>query len=304
MQDQNEIKNKLLNSDCLKSLIIESKVYKEFNNLSWQTEHSPYFVDPTSKKLRELDIKARKFFHKDDYSCDVDILVECKSLSNYHIIANNSFPHKSEFDFIWPGNYIDKELNKLDEILFKYNFSTEEISYVKEKLEEYCVPETTYRWINYRLIPFDIPTFNTYRETNVSTFKDIDNSVVWKCILSLQSAIAAHVELLASNIEYIITEVIHRDIVRLKKIEYIIAGLIDSSNHLYFIHPVIIVESKLWELTDSDELEELKYFRLNIQKFFEEGFWIDIVNFEHLQEYIKKSNKYISFHKRKKFKIE
>lgn len=254
MQDINDIKSKLLNSDSLKSLIMESKVFRELIRLEWQTEQSPFFVDPISQKLRELDIKGRKYFQKDNYSCDVDILIECKSLNNYHIIANNRALYNNDFDFMWTGNYVDKEFNKLDELLFKYNFNTEEIIYIKERLEEYCIPTSTYRWLKYKLTPFELPTFNTYRETNISVSKDIDNSVIWKCILSLQSATAAHEGLMLNNLEYLITEIIHEDKARLKKIENIIENIIDRSNHIYFIHPVIVVESKLWEFTDNNDL--------------------------------------------------
>lgn len=303
MQDINDIKNKLLKSSSLKSLIIESKVYNQLDKLSWQTEQSPFFIDSSSKKMRELDVKARKHFTKDSYSCDVDILVECKSLRNYHIIANSPTQDNGHFDFIWPGNYIYNKVNKLDKLLFKYNFNTEESIYIKEKLEEYCIPNSTYRWLDYKLSPFKIPTFNTYRETNINTTKDIDNSVIWKCVLSLQSAILAHEELLLTNIEDSILESIHQDTSKLKKIEKIIESLKDRSNHLYFIHPVIVVESKLWEFTKKGELKELKYFRFNIQKFFEGSLWVDIVNFEHIEEYLKKSKIYISFHKKRKFEV-
>lgn len=301
MDQLSDIKTRLLNSDSVKSLLIESTVYNELKNLEWQTEHSPFYTDPSTKKLRELDVKARKYFQKEDYSCDVDILVECKSLNNYHIIANNPSTWGSDFDFIWAGNYADKNVNKIDEILFKNNFNTEEIVFIKEKLEAYCIPSKTYRWLKYKLNPFQIPTFNTYRETNVNTTKDIDNSVIWKCILSLQGAISAHEELLLEHIEYSITEIIHQDKSRLKKIEDIIHSLIDRSNHIYFVHPIIVIESKLWEFTDGYNLRELKYFRLNIQRFFESELWVDVVNFDHIQEYIKKTKKYISFHKRRKF---
>lgn len=303
MQNIEDIKNKLLKSSSLRSLIIESKVYNELDKLSWQTEQSPFFIDSNSKKMRELDVKARKYFTKDSYSCDVDMLVECKSLKNYHIIANSPSLDNGDFDFIWLGNYTYNKVNKLDELLFKYGFNTEENVYIKEKLEEYCVPDSTYRWLDYKLEPFKIPTFNSYRETNVNTTKDIDNSVIWKCILSLQSAILAHEELLLTNIECIILESIHLNISKLKKIDNIIESLKEISNHMYFIHPVIVVESKLWEFTKKNDLKELKYFRFNIQKFFEDSLWVDIVNFEHVDEYLKKTKEYISFHKKRKIEI-
>ncbi len=302
MQNHNDIKNKLLNSSSLKSLMIESKVYNELKDLGWYTEQSPFFRDSKSGKMRELDVKGRKYFQKEPYSCDVDILVECKSLKNYHIVANNPSPNNGFFDFIWTGNYTYNKLNKLDELLFKYNFNTEEIIYIKEKLENYCVLDSGYRWLDYKLNPFKIPVYNAYRETNVNTTKDIDNSVIWKCVLSLQSAILAHEELLLENIEYIILEHTNQDISKLKTVEKIIESLIDRSNHIYFIHPVIVVESKLWEFTKNNDLKELKYFRFNIQRFFENSLWVDIVNFEHIEEYLKKSNEYTSFHKERKFK--
>lgn len=303
MENLSEIKKKLLSSDSIKSLIIESTVFNFFEKQSWQTEHSPYFLDSNSKKLRELDVKARKYFKKDGYSSDVDILIECKSLNRYHIIANNKSTPKNDFDFIWMGNYVDNDFNRLDELLLKYNFTSEEIIYIKQKLYEYCVPNNTFKWLDYKLQPFEIPTFNAYRETNINTTKDIDNSVIWKCIMSLQSAINAHEELLLLNIDYCINENIHHEFSRIKKIELLIKDLINRSNHIYFIHPVIIVESKLWEFKDNKDLEELKYFRLNIQHFFTDGFWVDVVNFEHVEEYLEKSKNYIEFHKKLKFEI-
>lgn len=302
MQNTEELKNKLLNSEGVKSLIIESTVFNNLKDLGWQTYHSPYFTDPTTRKLRELDVKARKYFKKDKYSCALELLVECKNLNNYHIIANNKASPKGNFDKIWLGNYIYSEYNKLDEILLKHNFTTEEVLHIKEKLNDYCFPDS-YRWADYLMAPFEIPTFNAYRETNVNTTKDIDNSVIWKCILSLQSASNAHVELLQESIEYMITENMHQELSRIKKLELLIKDLNIFCNHLSYMHQIIVVDAQLWEFTTNQELKHLKYFRLNIQHFFGGESWVDIVNFKHLKEYLDKSKKYIEFHKKLNFKI-
>lgn len=299
--EQNDLVTKLLNSDALNSLKIESKVYNELYKLKWETKQSPYFLDSSSNKLRELDIKARKHFRKEIYSCDVNILIECKSLKNYHIIANNQASSKSNFSPIWTGNYIYGTNNKLDNLLYKHNFTTEECTYIKEKLEEYCVVDELYRWLEYRILPYQIPTFNAYRETNINNTKDFENSVIWKCIQGLQSAMIAHEDLLLNRIEYDIKEAKNQNNSNLKKIDNLIQLLYQNSNHLFFIHPVIVVESKLWEFTFKGALNELKFFRLNIQQFFEDEFWVDIVNFEHLSEYFENLKKYTSFHNRRKF---
>lgn len=300
--EQNELINRLLNSDALNSLKIESQVYNILLKLKWNPEQSPYFLDITSNKFRELDIKARKYFKKEDYSCDVNILIECKSLKNYHIIANNEANSNSDFELVWTGSYIFQNVNKLDNLLYKYDFNTEECTYIKENLENYCIVNGVYRWLDYFIKPFNISTFNAYRETNINNTKDIDNSVIWKCIQSLQGAMTAHEDLLLDRIENEIIEAKNQNVSNFKKIDDLIKRLCLSSNHIFFIHPVIVVESKLWEFTNKGELKELKYFRLNIQKFFEEEFWVDIVNFDHISEYLNKSKEYISFHSRRRFK--
>lgn len=301
MEHLSDIKSKLLSSDSINSLIIESTVFKSFEKKGWQTEHSPYFLDHNTKKTRELDIKARKFFKNGDYSCDVNLIVECKNLKNYHIIANNKSSQMTSFDFIWMGTYLTNEFNKFDELLIKHNFSIDEAIYIKGKLQDYCVVDSYYKWNDYNISPFDIPKYNSYRETNINTVKDIDNSVIWKCIMGLQSAIDAYEQLLLTNIEYCINENVNREYSRFKKVELLIKDLIFQSNHIYYIHPIIVVKSDLWEFSDDQSLNELKFFRLNIQHFFTTGFWVDIVNFDHLEEYLQKSNKYINFHKNLKF---
>lgn len=296
-------KKKLIDSDSIKSLILEKKVFNVLDNLNWETEQSPFYVDPSTNKMRELDIKARKYFKKDDYSCDIDILVECKNLKNYHIIANNVYNDRNFFDFLWLGNYTYKQENTLDQLLFKHGLKTREVNSLKEKLEDYCVVDHSYRWMDYKFQPFEIPTFNTYRETNINSTKNIDNSVIWKCINSLQSVIDAHKELLLDGLEFSIIEAINDKISKIRTLEIIEKALKNKSNHIYFFHPVIVVESKLWELNSNNTLEELKYFRFNIQRFFENSTWVDIVNANYIEEYFQKSLNYISFHKKRNFKF-
>ncbi|MBW8524513.1 hypothetical protein K0U91_09160 [Chryseobacterium chendengshani] len=272
-----------------------------YQNLKWHPEQSPYFLDVSSNKLRELDVKARKYFKKGNYSCDVDILVECKSLKNYHIIANNEASPRSNFELVWTGSYIFQSVNKLDNLLYKHNLNTEECTYIKEKLEECCIVNGVYKWLDYMITPFEIPTFNAYRETNINNTKDIDNSVIWKCIQSLQGAMTAHEDLLLDRIEHEIIEAKNQNSSNLKKIDDLVYRLCSTSDHIFFIHPIIVVESKLWEFTNKGDLKELKYFRLNIQMFFDAEFWVDIVNFDHVSEYLNKTKKYTSFHNRRRF---
>ncbi len=268
--------------------------------------HSPYYIDSDSKKIREIDVKGRGFFSSKEfkYHCDVDFIVECKSLKNYHIIANNraGYYDTTSFDFIWLGNYADIERKELEILLFKFNYTFDEVKNIKQKLEQYCFPQHMYRYRDLILKPYDIPTFNTFRETNTTNDKNIDNSVIWKCFQSIQSCTNAHEDLLFKNIEYQLTEIEHDNYNnRQEKIDYLVETLISMSNHVYFIHPIIIVESNLYELNESHELNEIKYFRLRMQKLFENELWVDIVNFKYLDDYFNNTTEYFDFFENNNF---
>lgn len=305
-QDESVVVQKLINSHAIHSLNLETMVYDKFKKLNWNVEHSPYFVDAETKKFREIDVTARKFWQSPksiDLTCAVNFIVECKTLKDYHIVASNRLEHKVGTDLIhcWIGHDVYTNYSKTIELLTKNNISSDKIRSILKELNSFCYPKVTFRFYEYNVKSFDIPVFNSYRETNIGTTKELDNSVVWKSFQSLYSCVEAYNSLVWEGIDYHLYDVQREDLLtEEEKAEELKDMLLLKAGHMKYIHPILVVESNLWEVADK-KLKKLKYMRLIFQKLFEEELWIDIVNKEHLDEYLKKTKQYDTFLKKKKF---
>lgn len=288
--------NALLNSSAINSLKLETDVYKVLKGLNWNVAHSPYYVDTITGKLREMDVTARKLFYcteNKDISCDVLFIIECKSIKDYHVVASSCYEKDSYLGLglneIQLGDDFYNSYNRLKHLLDKYNMTSSDISEIINELENVCHPNGVNFFNNYRISAFKIPIFNSFRETNIATSKDIETSVVWKAFQSLSSCIEKYHELLWEDIEFNISNITFEKprnrIAELKKIFSL------RSQHVKFIHPVLVLESNLWELEDSS-VKAKKYFRLVFNRIYKPEIWIDVVNREYMEEYFEKSKEY------------
>lgn len=291
----NQIKEKLLSSSAVNSLMLENKVYNLFSKMKWQVWHSPYYLDIISGKNREIDIKASKYWIStkgDNFSCRLEIIVECKSLKDYHIVVSNE-NKKTQFQLPegWIGNDSNSHYQKLKEILNQNDLPNKSIKEIIKKVDSYCVPDVTYRNVDYLFDAFEIRAFNTFRETNIANTKDIDNSVIWKCQQSLNSCIKSFENLCWNNVDYSIKSDIYDLELHEILIDKIIKSITEEANYKKVVHPIVVIESNLWELKEGN-LETIKYFRLCFQQLFDDEFWIDIVHIDFLEEYLQNIKTY------------
>lgn len=303
----NDIDKRLLNSSAVCSLNLETDVYDLFKKYGWKTEHSPYYTDNKTGKNREIDIKARKYWHGPSThatSCEINFIVECKSIKDYHIVVSNRLDYSNVTDLIhsWIGNDSYHNYSKTIELLKKHDVSNDNIKTILKELNLFCYPKGLFKFLKYRVDAFDIPVFNSFRETNIGTTKDSENSVVWKAFQSLYSCAEIYDEFDWSNIDYhmydIEKEKLNSDEEKANKL---LDALTEQTNHISYVHPLLVVESNMWELK-KEGLEKLKYFRLLFQKVFDEGIWMDVVNKEYLNEYLNKTKQYDKYLLNKKFK--
>jgi hypothetical protein len=306
-QTEGTIEQKLINSHAVNSLSLETLVYDKFKKLKWNVAHSPYYIDAETKKFREIDITARKYWRSPksiDLTCAVNFIVECKTLKDYHIIASNRLEHKVGTDLIhcWIGQDVYTNYSKSIELLTKNNISNDRIRNILKELNSYCYPEVTFRFYEYNVTSFDIPVFNSFRETNIGTTKYLDNSVVWKSFQSLYSCVDAYNSLVWEGIDYHLYDVERENLLNEEeRAEELKKMLLLKAGHMIYLHPILVIESNLWEVVNK-KLKKLKYLRLIFQKLFEDELWIDIVSKDHLDEYLVKTKQYDTFLRKKKFR--
>jgi len=300
-EDNSQLINKLFKSSAVNSIILERKVFESLKKMKWQVSHSPYYIDVDSKKHREIDIVASKYWNvKDDFSCRVNLLIECKSLKDYHIIVDNKRNAKRyELKDFWLGNDNIFHYQKIRKLLKKAKTSENDINAIVGKLDSYCCPDgIVCRNADFIFDAFKIDAYNVFRETNIANTKDIDNSVIWKCQQSLSSCINSFDEFFWNDIDYSIKTIKNDSIFNSSDlVAEIVSGLINDVKHKEIVHPVIVVESNLWEL-NSDRMNKLNYFRLCFQQLRDTELWVDIVHIDHVDEYFEKLKTYENFIKK------
>ena len=124
----------------------------------------------------------------------------------------------------------------------------------------------------------------------------MENSVVWKAYQSLYSIIRSYQKKSWIDIDYELYNIENEEYLSTyeARFEELKQSLTLASNHIEILHPVLVVESKLWGLKD-DDLKELKYCRLLFHEMSGFDKWIDIVNQKNLDEYLAKSRVYDEF---------
>lgn len=299
------LKNKLLKSDAVKSIQQETKVYDIFKQRDWKVRHSPFFIDSNSGKLREVDITARKYWQKkkeEHISLGIEFVVECKSINNYHVIANNSLDEDigKDIESSWIGLDTYDHYKRLIKIFEENKYEESMAQLLIDKIDGFCFPNGLSRFSQSKPLTFDIPIFNSFRETNIGTTKEIEASVVWKSFQSLRSYIKAKDSLLWGNIEYTVKEYSNRlnilsDNSSIKNsIEGFIKEIKIAAKHIELTHPVLVVDCHLWELTNGG-LKNIPYMRLAFQQAFNMEMWIDVVSIDNLEDYFQKSRQYDDF---------
>jgi hypothetical protein len=297
-ENENQLKEKLLKSGAVNSMILEKRVFDSLIAKKWDVSHSPYFIDPELKKSRELDICATKYWSnkKEDFNCRIYLLIECKSLKGYHIIVDNKrSANYYELKDFWIGNDMLYHYKKLRKIMRTNKINEKNINSIIEQLDIYCCPSEIFRNADFIFNACKIPSFNVFRETNISNTKDIDNSVIWKCQQSLTSCIESFDKGLWKEIKYSINEIQNNLIFKKGDLEKeIVESLVCMAKYKKVVHPIIVVESNLWEL-NKNELEKIKYFRLCFQRINDTELWLDVVHIDFIDEYFEKLECYDKF---------
>lgn len=291
----NELIVRLNNSEAISSLNIEKKIHSCIKKYKWNPIRSPYFRDTQSGKHREIDIIARHSYEglSDNNTAllaEMILIVECKSLTGYHIIADGKIKlgkyDKDRLHSIWLGYELGAPFSKINEILDKTRLSrTAKIKVVKS-LSDLMYPKHFSVYKNLTPDPFNLVRYTAFRETNLGSVKEIDNSVVWKSFMSLNSVAESFDSFQWGRIE--------DDLLWRYKNKESNWGLKKRANTLSFqvlnkhisIHKILVVDASIWE--NDKKINPIPYFRFmqrNIYGSLDQ--WVDVVNLSHINEYMK-----------------
>lgn len=298
-----DIQTILATSEAAQSLEMEASVARLLENHNWDAETSMYYSDPETRKPREIDVYVSQIFDRPRRrkgiggpSINLCITCECKSLAGSNILFSPSEPPSSErfaSMHFWLG--YEKQVREMtlaiaeqakiehpSKIRALYNYIMSR-AYTEEE-RAVCFP------VSLPPPPVDIVS-RSYRETKngkideEKTRANNRQGVVWNAMRSCLSAREA-IETRTKN--YSLDYVEGNDFLFYGERNFAtsMAFFLDASllRNTYF-HPFIVVRSQLWGATDG-QLEKLNSARVYVSDIEHGHSYVDIVNFEAINEYI------------------
>ncbi|HEX8692462.1 MAG TPA: hypothetical protein VF746_08595 [Longimicrobium sp.] len=281
--NSDHLATRVLASEGVRSLLTENALLKLCEKFGWAAVNGALYSDPATGKSRELDVVAeRRWIRKGpDRLLHVYVLVECKSLSGYHLV----FP-RVEASKLRIQPYI-AWLEELEphRMQFFRELSTE----LDEKVaNELCDKSVDYLlslvWDNGPLSESDLSPIRarnvatTFRETNTKTDKEMDSSVIWKALSSLNSAISALTTMEIADAVKFSAIFLKLQVSSGTDSATAVKGALDlgvSERSVY--HPILVVEAPIWTL-EHDQLVPAEHVRLVQQRAARGAIgWIDIV---------------------------
>ena len=189
---------KALKSPAALSLFDEQAFCQAFETHGWSTVHSAYYTDSLTNKDRESDVVAHQRWvrkvRKAEERYYLYMLAEAKTLKDYTILASppRKPPTLRSQTSYWVG-YDEQFLSALRNRCQALGVLPEQERACRISLSQYCYPdEFAVAKSLLEVTPPEAAHYaGAFRETNMSSEKDMDNSVVWKAGAGLRSAFHA-----------------------------------------------------------------------------------------------------------------
>jgi hypothetical protein len=295
-----ELIKKIESSQSFKSFIRERDVSKLFHKYGWDTQHGAYYQDVDEKKYREIDVIARQIWEKQTkfgkQLIRLTVPVEVKTMNGYHIIVSSLEREKKIYcqNIVWLGDSSSEYL-KVRTKLLDSGLPDNTVHTLIQRLHDFAYPRQQARTFSLMLRPQDEVVFTSFRETNIGSEKDLDNSVFWRASQSLYSAAKSITE---SIYEYHLDGInftpIERNYIGDEKkcIEEIFSRMCFHVQMIDIIHPIVVTDAMLWAVNEPAP-QEISWCRFSLHEYNSSVvWWCDLVNSNHLIAYLNKLTKH------------
>ena len=295
-----DLKDNIISCTAFDSLAKEQVLAKSYHKLNWTVFHGAFYQDLESKKYREIDIVARQVWSKglklvNNPVVRINMLVESKSASGYHLIFSPLLTPLDRLTSqrIWIGYEEEFNANLLN-ILNEKGFKLEQISNLKQTVKMLSFPDNI-ALLSHLMIdpPISHYVASTFRETNIGSVKELNNSVLWRAGQVLNSAFKSFKKNTLDYHTSWITSGFEDPTLSGDNIEKDILGWYNSHCHMLDIyHPVAVIDSMLW-FTDGVKINEVDWCRfVQLSENGQVTFWFDVVNHSYFKKYLKEITDY------------
>lgn len=256
-----DLKDKLLKSESLKSLRGEVDISNALAVLGWQVVTGSVYSDPKTSKLREVDSCARRMWRKSSpphFVANVVIYCESKSMSGFHLVFPPATPPTfnrllTACHHVWFGSPYPSRRGLLEDIFAGAGVAPNSIHRIIDGLVSISHPNGSALIADMMIDPPQASTHaTTFKETNIGGEKDADNSVLWRACSSLSSVLNAASSRLDQSCCEDLSLIGRNGIQHNTFIHDIHAAYLKSVGYVTLYHPIVVVDAQMWELNASD----------------------------------------------------
>jgi hypothetical protein len=295
---RSSLTSKLLVSGSVSSLLAERTVAMFLDRSGWRTGHGVYYRDVESGKVRELDVAAsqrwrRKISKTQFTGAELHLLVECKSAPGFHIVFAPTLERHAPP--LLPGQWIAdrEELAAILSRLLAAGLPAGEVTVLRAEVQELAFGDNHAPPLYVR--PFAAPSVASFKETSIGNEKELENSVLWRAVMTLRSAVESlRRERLADRIDDFNLGI---EMDQIDQVDPMIGAREQLLRLVFFhelYHPVVVIESSLWLVT-AKGLKSVPWCRLELRDASQHAdWWVDVVNAATAQEYFRLLSKHYS----------
>lgn len=301
----NELHNKLLKSTAVVTAKMEAAICQSCTANNWKAMQGIYYQDLTHSKYRELDVCATQNWEytsndnlKETIRVAVNILAEVKTMAGYHLIFDSlntdPLPIFQSNYCDWVGYSVYDQKLKIFNILANQGINQNDFYTIIDSIYNVGYPNDRMRLWPLLINPSKAKCFSgSFRETNIGSEKELENSVLWKACQSLWSSIESFKDIRFQN--YLSDLEVDALVARQTEDHesWFELSIDHSSSFASLFHPVIVTEAQLWKLDSSGEkIEQIDSTRL----FFRDHYghtirWFDVVHIEAFDSWIADTTK-------------
>lgn len=295
-----ELRNKLLKSTAVVTAKMEADVCRSCTANNWKAKQGVYYEDLNHSKYRELDVCATQNWEytsndnqKETIRIAINILAEVKTMAGYHLIFDNLndvlLPIFQSNYCDWVGYSVYDEKLKIFNILANQGINKNNFHTIIDSIYNAGYPNDRMRLWPLLIYPSKAKcNSGSFRETNIGSEKELENSVLWKACQSLWSSIESFKDQKFKNylhdleVDALVARQTGHDE------SWFELSIEHHSSNASLFHPVIVTEAQLWKLNSSgEEIEQIDSTRLFFRNHYGGTIrWFDVVNINAFDSWI------------------
>ena len=286
------VEAKLLTSQAFLSLSSEQRVHATLIANGWRAQHGTFYRDPDSKKPRELDVTAVRRWEASrkagNMTLSLDLLIEVKSARGFHLLFAPHRPKESAGYLLryWIG-YEGRTRRRLLRDLAR-RLDERQLAAVAARLNSIAYPQ---HFAAPRSIMVNPPSLEWaatgFRETNIGSEKDLDNSVVWRAGQALRSAFRSYRDLeYRRQMEWTLSELQDDPEARRDPVASVLGNLHWQVRQVAQFHPIVVVDAELWVAQEA-HVRKVPWCRFaQVDRAGHPQWWWDVVHSASVADYV------------------